>query len=90
MIQLTLSRRNLETLLNKLDRARDTPDNPSVCTLIVSTEPLHGSMQAYLEIMVTAVEDAVKYANRTPGYSLDTQSRDHKNGCNKRVAHSTM
>lgn len=74
MIQLTLSRRNLETLLNKLDRTRDTPDDPSMCTLIVWSEDgkLHTSAQ---EVVVTAVEDVVKYANRPPGYSLDTQHR---------------
>ena len=59
MLKLTMSRRNLETLLNKLDRNVREPDS-SVCTLMLPDDNSDG----YVE--VHAVENEVKYANRCP------------------------
>lgn len=53
-MQITLSRRNLLTLLSKLDRV--AAGGVSACTLIKN-----GS------IMITAVEDEVAYASRPAG-----------------------
>lgn len=54
---LILSRRNLLTLLAKLDRVRD--GGTSACTLLLPYE--NGPLP------VQAVEDEVKYADREPG-----------------------
>lgn len=61
MKRLFLSRRNLVTLLNKLDR----PD--SQCTLI-KTDTVHPTYPCSDVIMVTAVEDEDYYIDRDAGY----------------------
>ena len=58
---LTLSRRNLLTLLSKMDRVRD--GGLSLCTIIKPGGP-HG------DIVVTGAEDDVVYKNREPGYVM--------------------
>jgi hypothetical protein len=65
MDQIYLSRRNLETLLNKLDRVKR--GEPSACT-IVKCDNVHPTMpQTMAECAVTAVEDADYYIDRTAG-----------------------
>lgn len=54
MKTIVLSRRNLLTLLSKLDRVRDGEE--SACTLIKSDGTI-----------ISAEEDSDHYANRTPG-----------------------
>lgn len=65
-----LSRRNLLTLLSKLDRAAE--GNTTFCSIIKSDNhhPLYP--QTMDRILVTAVEDAVYYAHREPG-PVDTK-----------------
>jgi len=69
MLKLTMSRRNLETLLNKLNRNKECGD-VSACTLML---PDDNNDTQYVE--VHAVENKVKYGNRAapPGgvYPLD-------------------
>ena len=64
--KLILSRRNLETLLSKLDRVRD--GRMSACTIIKYTP---------LPVEVIAVEDEVAYRDREPGDVIpeDTPTR---------------
>lgn len=56
-MQVNLSRRNLVTLLSKLDRV--AAGESSACTLV--------KMDQGEPVMVTAFEDDVYYANREPG-----------------------
>lgn len=65
MIQLYLTRRNLQTLLNKLDRNRVTP-RASTCTLI-KQDTLHPVYPLTEPIMVTALEDEEYYRDRKAG-----------------------
>jgi len=56
-----LSRRNLETLLNKLNR-------PGSARTIIKRDSLHAEYpQSHDVIYVTAVEDFNYYADRMPG-----------------------
>lgn len=79
MIKLTLSRRNLLTLLSKLDRAK--AGEHSARTLIkgavmpsgilnLDTGQVTWNTDVNIEVAVTAEEDEVVYANRTPGEVL--------------------
>lgn len=65
MIQFYLSRRNLLTLLAKLDRAaRGEPTFRS----IIKNDTTHSTFpQSHPDILVTAVEDAAYYTDRVPG-----------------------
>jgi hypothetical protein len=62
---LYLSRRNLQTLLNKLDRT--AAGDPSACTLIKrdNVHPTHASSMAFCAVV--AVEDEDYYTDRAPG-----------------------
>jgi len=61
-----LSRRNLLSLLSKLDRQAKGED--TFCTLIKSdNQRTDGFAQTMKEIYVTAVEDDVYYADRNAG-----------------------
>lgn len=64
-----LSRRNLLTLLSKLDRV--AAGEQSQCQIVKcdNQHPTHS--QTHSQIVVTAVEDDVYYAHREPGYVLD-------------------
>lgn len=77
MEQVFLSRRNLQTLLNKLDRVK--LGEQSFCTLIKNdnTNPMYP--QSMPQVMITAVEDDEYYAVRTPGEVLpvDAPSAAH-------------
>ncbi len=66
LVQVYLSRRNLLTLLNKLDANVKVPGT-SKCTLIKSDNEHPKYPQSHPEIYVTAVEDAEYYTNREPG-----------------------
>lgn len=79
MIKLTLSRRNLLTLLSKLDRVK--AGETSARTLIkgavmpsgvlnLDTGTLTMNTQVNIEVAVTAEEDEVVYASRKPGEVL--------------------
>lgn len=66
MIQLYLTRRNLLTLLNKLDRAlKDGPD-ASTCT-IIKRDTVHPVYPCSYVVSVTALEDADYYTDRPAG-----------------------
>jgi hypothetical protein len=64
MQQLFLSRRNLLTLLSKLDRKRAGEDTK--CTL-VKRDTKHPEYPSTDEISITALEDEVYYTDRKPG-----------------------
>ncbi|WP_407307327.1 hypothetical protein [Acinetobacter sp.] len=63
--KLYLSRRNLLTLLSKLDRKK-VGDETS-CTIVKFQNPTDGFVNTMDTISVTAVEDEDLYVNRTPG-----------------------
>ena len=65
--QVYLSRRNLLTLLSKLDRSRDNGDK-SACTLLKrdTKNPKYPQTPCDL-VFVTAVEDEDYYTDREPG-----------------------
>lgn len=65
MIHLYLTRRNLQTLLNKLDRNR-RQHGASGCTLI-KQDTQHPKYPLKAAIMVTALEDEEYYTDREPG-----------------------
>lgn len=69
MEQVFLSRRNLLTLLNKLDRNKQVGEQ-SLCT-IVKTDTVHSKYPCTSVIMVTAVEDEKYYTDRVPGQVKD-------------------
>ena len=64
MEQLFLSRRNLLTLLSKLDRK--AKGEGTACTLIKG-DTLHPKYPCSTKIAVTAVEDKDYYTERPPG-----------------------
>ncbi len=64
MQQLYLSRRNLLTLLSKLDRKK--AGEPTVCTL-VKRDTMHPKYPSTDMIYITALEDAEYYTDREPG-----------------------
>ena len=70
MNQVYLTRRNLLTLLNKLDRTAE--GDPSYCTLI-KNDTVHPDFPVTTQTAVTAVEDEDYYTDREPG---DIISRD--------------
>ena len=67
MEQVYLTRRNLLTLLNKLDRVKQ--GEQSACTLVKS-DTVHPQYPCSNEISVTAVEDEDYYTDREPGVVL--------------------
>lgn len=67
MQRLYLTRRNLLTLLSKLDRKSE--GEVTACT-IVKRDVLHPQFPSTDEIMVTALEDAEYYTDREPGEVL--------------------
>jgi len=64
MAQVYLSRRNLLTLLNKLDRSKR--GDPSACT-IVKQDTVHPKYPCTHVTYVTALEDEEYYTDREPG-----------------------
>jgi hypothetical protein len=60
MNQVYLSRRNLVTLLNKLDR-------PESKRSIIKFDTVHREYPCTVATMITAVEDANYYTDRDPG-----------------------
>ena len=60
-----LSRRNLETLLSKLNRVRQGED--SACTLIKQDTQHRKYPQTMPEIEIVAIEDGDYYTDRLPG-----------------------
>ena len=65
MNQVYLSRRNLLTLLSKLDRVK--AGEVSTC-MIIKHDNLHPTMPCNpVPIMIIAVEDADYYIDRSPG-----------------------
>jgi hypothetical protein len=66
MVRLYLSRRNLQSLLNKLDRNVKEPGS-SAC-MLVKNDTLHPHYPAsHKDIQVIAVEDSDYYIDREPG-----------------------
>lgn len=78
MQQLYLTRRNLQTLLNKLDRNLREP-GISKCT-IVKQDTVHPKYPSTDVIQVTALEDAEYYSDRGPGemHPVDAPKREEK------------
>jgi hypothetical protein len=66
MIRVYLSRRNLLTLLNKLDGVRE--GRPSECTLVKHDNKHPRFPSSHPAIFVTAVEDEDYYTDREPGF----------------------
>lgn len=73
MSQVYLSRRNLETLLSKLDRVK--AGDTSTCTIIKKDNQHPVYPQSEPMIIVTAVEDEDYYVDRKPG---DIHPKDEK------------
>lgn len=75
-VRVFLSRRNLITLLSKLDRNRSGDSPPSLCTLIKRDNNHPKYPQTIPEIVVTAIEDTDYYMDREPGvvHPLDEPS----------------
>lgn len=79
--QIYLSRRNLQTLLSKLDR--QASGEPTACTII----KFRNSIDPYTQIVdeenntisITAVEDELYYANRKPGEMLSVDILSYYN-----------
>jgi hypothetical protein len=67
MEQVYLTRRNLLTLLNKLDRVKR--GEQSACT-ITKYDTVHPQYPCSNEVSVTAVEDEDYYTDREPGVVL--------------------
>lgn len=65
MIKLYLTRRNLITLLSKLDRKR--AGDETACTIIKNDTVHKVYPNSHAPIEVTAVEDDDYYTERTPG-----------------------
>lgn len=65
MEQVFLSRRNLNTLLSKLDRKKK--GEATACTLIKRDTEHTKYPQTMPEIAITAVEDSDYYTDREPG-----------------------
>lgn len=65
MQQIYLTRRNLLTLLSKLDRNRETPGSSQATLVKQDTE--HGKYPCSDITYVTAVEDEDYYTDRSPG-----------------------
>jgi hypothetical protein len=66
MQQLYLTRRNLVTLLSKLDRCKADGPNTSACT-IVKSDTLHWIYPCTDIIRVTALENEAYYTDREAG-----------------------
>ena len=67
-VQVYLSRRNLLTLLSKLDRKKKGEETK--CTIIKRDNQHTTHSQNVEEVIVTAVEDEVYYADRPAGAML--------------------
>lgn len=67
MEQIYLSRRNLQALLSKLDRNRNSGQEVSACTIVKyhNTHPKYE--QSVDSVAVTAVENEEMYSNRPAG-----------------------
>jgi len=65
MNQVYLSRRNLLTLLSKLDRLK--AGEVTACTIIKNDTKHPKYPQSMKEIVVTAIEDGEYYVERNPG-----------------------
>lgn len=72
MQKLYLSRRNLQTLINKLDRCKREGKDSSACT-IIKCDTAHKVYPSTDVVEVMALEDEEYYTDRRPGrvYSPD-------------------
>lgn len=68
MQRLYLTRRNLQTLLNKLDRNKLQPGSSEAC--LAKTDTVHPKYPCSDAIYVYALEDAEYYGDRLPGEVL--------------------
>ena len=70
MEYIHLTRRNLQSLINKLDRNRKAEEKglnpPSACTLI-KYDWLHPVYPNTCQVTIEAIEDEDYYADRAPG-----------------------
>jgi hypothetical protein len=80
MEQVYLSRKNLLTLLSKLDRVKS--GDLSACTLIKSDNQHPKYSQTMKDILVTAVEDEDYYTDRSAGdvHPLDSKIEESQIG----------
>ena len=67
MNHIYLTRRNLVSLLNKLDRTIE--GDPSYCA-IVKNDTVHPKFPATTRMLVIAIEDEDYYTDREPGAIL--------------------
>jgi hypothetical protein len=67
MEQIYLSRRNLQSLLNKLDRNKNAGYNQSACTIIKNDTEHPQYPQSIPNIAVIAIEDDLYYTDREAG-----------------------
>lgn len=68
MEHVYLTRRNLLTLLNKLNRKREGGE--SLCS-IIKTDTVHPKYPCTHTVMITALEDEEYYIDRQAGNVLD-------------------
>jgi hypothetical protein len=75
-VKVYLTRRNLLTLLSKLDRAAKGEE--TACTLVKRDNAHPRYPQSHSEIVVTALEDDVYYTDRAPGdvHPSDTPTKE--------------
>ena len=76
MERIYLSRKNLQTLLNKLNRAAE--GGSTMCSIIKSDNIHPVYPQTMDEVLITAVEDDEYYSHRSPGFIhvLDDPSKE--------------
>lgn len=73
-VRVYLSRRNLETLLSKLDANKAVPGTSQVTLVKHDTHhPMYP--QTHPVIVVTGVEDEAYYIDREPGFVLHHKTR---------------
>jgi hypothetical protein len=65
MVRVYLSRRNLLTLLAKLDKKK--AGESSLCTIVKNDTTHKTYPQSHPEIIITALEDEEYYTDREPG-----------------------
>lgn len=83
MEHVYLTRRNLLTLLAKLDHNKNKAENEygSACTLVKS-DTVHPKYPCSAQIAVTAVEDEDYYEDRSPGPVHPREERSLANPTN--------
>ena len=84
MDRVVLSRRNLQTLLNKLDRAKEGGETNAAIIKVFDSAAPEELQQTMDNCLVRAVEDDVLYAHRQAGpmLAVDAPPVTHQSGVN--------